>query len=131
MVKSKLFLVGALFLLPAVPWCQTPTLGAGAVVNGASFAKATDPNGALSPGMLVSAFGANLASSTQVGLSLPLSTSLNGSSISFFAGSQEFPAPLFFVSAGQINAQIPFTVPLNAAITAQVTFNGQKSQAQS
>ncbi len=130
MVKMRLICLVVLCFLPAVPWCQTPSLGAGAIVNGASFAKATDPNGALSPGAIVSAFGANLASSTQVALTVPLSTSINGSSLSFFAGAQEFPAPLFFVSSGQINAQIPFTVPLNAAITAQVTFNGQKSAAQ-
>src|SRR5258708_138587 len=130
MVKMRLICLVVLCFLPAVPWCQTPSLGAGAIVNGASFAKPTHPNGALSPGAIVSAFGANLASSTQVALTVPLSTSINGSWLSFFAGAQEFPAPLFFVSSGQINAQIPFTVPLNAAITAQVTFNGQKSAAQ-
>lgn len=106
---------------------QTPSLGAGAIVNGASFAKASDPNGALAPGTIVSAFGANLASATQASLTVPLSNNLNGSSLTFFAGQTSYPAPLFFVSSGQINAQVPFNVPLNSNITAQVNFNGQTS----
>jgi uncharacterized protein (TIGR03437 family) len=123
---------GLLVLFLAVPLSQTvaqtsPTLGAGSIVNGASFAAAAAPNGAIAPGALVSAFGGNLASATQLGLSVPLTTNLNGSSLTFFAGSSAFAAPLFFVSAGQINAQVPFDVPLNSTITAQVNFNGQLS----
>jgi uncharacterized protein (TIGR03437 family) len=123
---------GLLVLFLAVPLSQTvaqtsPTLGAGSIVNGASFAQASAANGALAPGALVSAFGGNLASATQLGLSVPLTTNLNGSTLTFFAGSTPFAAPLFFVSAGQINAQVPFNVPLNSAITAQVNFNGQLS----
>jgi uncharacterized protein (TIGR03437 family) len=129
----KTWWYGFLLLLLAVPFgqtvAQTPTLGAGAIVNGASFAKAGDPNGALAPGTIVSAFGVNLASSTQLSLTVPLSNTLNGSSLTFFAGSSSFAAPLFFVSAGQINAQVPFNLPLNASITAQVNFNGQTSSA--
>ncbi len=124
---------GFFLLLWIVPFgrtvAQSPTLPANSIVNGASFASATAPNGALAPGTLVSAFGGNLASSTQLGLSVPLSTNLNGSSLTFFAGSSAFAAPLFFVSAGQINAQVPFDVPLNSTITAQATFNGQSSTA--
>jgi uncharacterized protein (TIGR03437 family) len=123
--------IGFLLLILAVPLsqtaAQTPTLGAGSIVNGASFAQAAAANGAIAPGALVSAFGSNLASATQAGLSVPLTTNLNGSSLTFFAGSSAFAAPLFFVSTGQINAQVPFNVPLNSAITAQVNFNGQVS----
>jgi len=112
-----------------VPLCQTPSLGAGAIVNGASFASAGAANGALSPGAIVSAFGQNLATQTQSALSVPLSTQMNGSSLTFFVGSTAFPAPLFFVSAGQINAQLPFNVP-TGNVTAQATLNGQTSQQQ-
>jgi uncharacterized protein (TIGR03437 family) len=124
---------GFCLLLLIVPFGQTvaqsPSLPPNSIVNGASFATATASNGALAPGALVSAFGGNLASITQVSLSVPLSTNLNGSSLTFFAGSSAFAAPLFFVSAGQINAQLPFEVPLNSTITAQVNFNGQTSAA--
>src|SRR5580704_10161000 len=87
-------------LVLAVPcsqtMAQTPTLGAGSIVNGASFAQASAVNGALAPGALVSAFGANLASATQLALSVPLTTNLNGSSLTFSVGSSQFAAPLFF-----------------------------------
>ncbi len=120
-----------LLLVLSVPVCQTvaqsPTLGAGSIVNGASFAQASAVNGAIAPGTIVSAFGTNLASQTQGALTVPLTTTLNGSSLTFFAGSSAFAAPLFFTSAGQINAQVPFNVPLNSSITAQVTLNGQAS----
>ena len=120
--------------LAAVPLSQTiaqPSLPPNAIVNGASFAAATALNGALAPGAIVSAFGSNLASGTQLALSVPLSTTIAGSSLAFTAGSVTYPAPLFFVAASQINAQVPFDVPVGAAVTAQITFNGQKSAAQS
>jgi uncharacterized protein (TIGR03437 family) len=119
-----------LLFLATVPVSQTvaqPSLGAGAIVNGASFAKAADPNGALAPGTIVSAFGANLATGTQLALSVPLSANINGSSLIFSAGGVDYPAPLFFVSTGQINAQVPFNVPTSGVVTARATFNGSSA----
>src|SRR5213593_103470 len=77
---------------------QTPSLPAGSVVNGASFRPASDPNGAIAPGAIVAIFGANLASATQLALSVPLSTTLLDTSVTFSVGGSSFPAPLFFVS---------------------------------
>ena len=88
-----------------------PTIGS--VVNGASFTPR------LSPGCLISIFGTSLASEPAGAVSLPLPTQLSGTSVSIDGA----PAPLYFVSPGQINAQIPFgitksTVTLSVAAAA-------------
>jgi uncharacterized protein (TIGR03437 family) len=93
---------------------QAPAVPQGGVVNGASFRPANATGGGVSAGAIVSIFGSNLAASTVVGTSLPLSTSLGGTTLRIGG----IAAPLFFVSVGQINAQVPW----NAATgTAQLT----------
>lgn len=102
-------------IVPHALLAQAPVLPPNSVVNGASFRAATDPNGAIAPGTIVSVFGTNLASATLEGMTVPLSTRLpdapEGSSVIFRVGSQEISAPLFFVSSGQVNAQAPFELP--------------------
>jgi len=63
---------------------------------------------AIAPNAIVSAFGQNLASVTQVASTRPLPTSLAGASITVqdSAGIERF-APLFFVSPNQMNYQMP------------------------
>jgi uncharacterized protein (TIGR03437 family) len=78
----------------------------GGVVNAGSFVP-----GPVAPGTIVSIFGTNLASQTLSATSLPLPTALAGTSVTL-AGQA---LPLFFVSSGQINAQIPFGLPNGAA----------------
>src|SRR6185369_4664856 len=58
----------------------------------------------LAPGTIVSIYGSALAAGTVVSNALPLPSTLEGTSV--LVGGVE--APLFFVSPGQINAQIPF-----------------------
>jgi uncharacterized protein (TIGR03437 family) len=79
---------------------------AGGVSNGASFAAS------LCPGTLASLFGSNLASGTSLAQSLPLPTDLLGTKVLVKDPSMANPmiAPLYFVSPGQINFQIPFEV---------------------
>lgn len=74
------------------------------VVNGASFVSS------LSPGALASIFGSNLASGTAQAQSLPLPAGLLGSKVLIedSSGKNSIAAPLYFVSPGQINFQIPF-----------------------
>lgn len=71
-----------------------------AVVNGASF-EAGVPRGCL-----VSIFGSKLAQSTASANVLPLPKSLAGTVVT--VGALELEAPLYFVSPGQINLQLPF-----------------------
>jgi uncharacterized protein (TIGR03437 family) len=82
-----------------------------AAINAASFAGAT-----LAPGMLASAFGQGFAQSISAATSIPLPPSLGG--VSATVGG--ITAPLLFVSANQINFQVPWTVPAGAA-TLQIT----------
>ena len=73
-----------------------------AVVNGASFQP-----GSLAGGTIFSIFGSNLASGVSGAASLPFPTQLGGVSITL----QGLAVPLIYVSAAQINAQIPFGIP--------------------
>src|SRR5436305_13290330 len=81
---------------------QVPVVADGGVLNGASFARGQ----AVAPGSIVSIFGTELATSLAQADTVPLSNSLGGVSVTF----NGVPAPLYFVSAGQINAQIPWNV---------------------
>jgi uncharacterized protein (TIGR03437 family) len=97
---------------PAQP---PPNILANGVVNGASFRLATDPNGAVAPGSIVSIFGGNLAPASRSATSLPLPTSLFDTSVTF----NGVAAPLFYVSSTQINAQVPFETP-TGPVTVQI-----------
>jgi uncharacterized protein (TIGR03437 family) len=72
------------------------------VVNAAGFSR-----GAIAPGQIVSIFGINLAFDVAQASSLPLPTELRGASLTI----GERRAPLFYVSPGQVNAQVPFETP--------------------
>jgi uncharacterized protein (TIGR03437 family) len=89
------------FLLPAL---AAPAIYDGGVVNGADFTLN------FSPGMLVSVFGTNLATATKLAPGFPLPTVIDGVSVEVVDGARTLIAPLFFVSAGQINAQLPFDI---------------------
>ena len=65
----------------------------------------------IAPGSLISIYGVNLAAGDATAPSLPLSTALNGTSVTI-NGSL---APLVFVSATQINAQTPYETKVGTA----------------
>ena len=91
-----------------------PSIPAGGIVNGASFSKLPP-----AAGSIASLFGTNLANSTVAASSLPLPTSLGGVSVTV----NGVAAPLFFVSTGQINFQIPWQAG-SATVPVVVTVNG-------
>jgi uncharacterized protein (TIGR03437 family) len=86
---------------------KSPYVGATAVENGAG----STPVNAVAPGSIVSIFGANLTAGTAVASSSPLPQSLGG--VSVMLGNSLLP--LFFVSPGQLNLQIPNGLPPGAA----------------
>ena len=85
---------------------QTGSVTVNALVvtaSAASFAGATQASESI-----VAAFGVGLATGVSVANSVPLPTTLLGTTVTVkdFAGTERL-APLFFVSGGQINFQIP------------------------
>ncbi|HVW84152.1 MAG TPA: hypothetical protein VHB50_05710 [Bryobacteraceae bacterium] len=103
-MKRKNSGVGGVFLLCAAGftqlYAQSPSVSPGGVVNAATFANGQ----AVSPGSLVAIFGSQLAVQTAVAATIPLATMLANVSVTFNGE----PAPLSFVSGGQINAQVPW-----------------------
>jgi uncharacterized protein (TIGR03437 family) len=110
------------FIDVPVTFAVGPTLGAlpvlavGGVVNAASFAL----NKPVSPGALVSIFGNHFAASAQQASKLPLATFFNGVNVTF----NGIPAPLLFVGATQINAQVPYGVTGTSADVQASTTDG-------
>ena len=82
-----------------------------AVVNAASFQP-----GMVAPGSLFSIFGAGLSTQTASTRNLPLPITLGQTQV-LVNGT---PAPLVYVSDGQINAQMPIGTPTGQAITLTV-----------
>ena len=98
----------------------TPSLSAGSVVNNASFVAA-----AIAPGSIVAIFGANFAAGPISASTVPLPMVLGQTSVLINGA----PAPLYYVGAGQIVAQVPFAIPMGSA-TIQVTRAGLASALQ-
>jgi uncharacterized protein (TIGR03437 family) len=77
----------------------------------------------LAPGGFVSLFGSNLATGLNSAPSLPLPDMIAGTQV-VLAGQA---LPLQFVSANQINAIVPYGLPVNAALQLSVQRNGYSS----
>lgn len=84
-----------------------PVITPGGVSNAAGVASTT----AIAPGSLVSIYGSNLAAALTQASTVPLSTTLGSTSVTF----NNIPAPLLFVAGGQINAQVPWEVSGSSA----------------
>jgi uncharacterized protein (TIGR03437 family) len=120
---SKLFSL-VLFLTAAVAaQAQTPAVAQGGVLNAAN---GISP---VTPGSLVSIYGTNLAGALAQADTIPLSDALNKVSVTL----NGIPAPLLFVSQGQINAQVPWNaLQSGTSGTASIVVmnNGQPSTSQ-
>ena len=99
---------------PASSSGAAPSIGGTA--NGASF------TAAYAPGMLVTIFGSNLANSPEPAATVPLVTYMEG----FEATLNGVLMPLYYVSAGQVNAQIPYGIATGPA-TLEVYNGGQSA----
>ncbi len=109
----------SLVLFPlAFALAQMPVVEPGGVVDAASFMAP------VVPGSLISIFGANLATGAQPATVIPLPFKLGSVSVSF----NGIAAPLLYVSPQQINAQLPWEVPVAGPVTVTVT-NGAFSSA--
>jgi trimeric autotransporter adhesin len=87
------------------PNTEPPIVNTGGILNSASFA-AGEPS---TPGALITVFGSNLAARAASATSLPLPTQLSGSQV-ILGG---VAMPLLYAGPGQINAVVPFTIPVD------------------
>ena len=90
------------------------------VVNAANFAPATNP---IAPNEVITLYGTNIAPASANATSLPLPTSLAG--VQVMINGQA--APLYYVTSGQIAAQVPSNVGPDSNVfyaTVQVNNNG-------
>jgi uncharacterized protein (TIGR03437 family) len=86
---------------------EPPEIFPNGVVNAASFTPPDFPGGGVAPGAIISIFGENLGPADAVtSTSLPLQTRL-GPLETRVRINDSFDCPLFFVSSGQINCQLP------------------------
>jgi uncharacterized protein (TIGR03437 family) len=85
-----------------------------ATTNGASFLEG------VSRGAIATIFGTDLANEVALAAAIPLPRTLAGAQV--LVGG--FTAPLYYVSPGQINFQVPFEAPLGVAVPVQVVRNG-------
>lgn len=88
-----------------------------AVANGASFQHV------YAPGMILSVFGSELAPSVASASSVPLPVSTAGVA----ATVNNVAAPLYYVSPGQLNIQIPYGTAVNQQATLKINNNGMVS----
>ena len=84
-----------------------PSIAAG----GLAIAATSSGAGNASPGAILSLYGANLAGAVSQAVGYPLPETLG--QVTLTVGG--IPAPLYFVSANQINFQVPYETPLNRA----------------
>ncbi len=94
------------------------TAATGMVITGAVNAASYKP--VVAPGMILAVFGSLLAGAPQQATVVPLPTSLGGVIVTINGTA----APLYYVSATQINAQVPYTI-LPGPATLRVSYNGQ------
>ena len=97
--------LGCFFMLSITGLAQGPVVDRGGVVNAASYAPVTGPGHQLAPESIATVFGQNLASGTATAHPYPLPTMLEGTTVTVHG----VVAPLFYVSPGQINFQMPTT----------------------
>ena len=89
----------------------------------ASISNSASYTAAYAAGDIISVFGSQLAPATASALSVPLPTSLAGTSVTI----DDIPAPLYYVSAGQLNIQIPYGIPANTTVQLRVNNNGESA----
>ena len=85
-----------------------PQISAGGIVNAGSYAQP------ISPQSIAAIFGTNLAATTTSAPSLPLPTTLGGTSVTV----NGIKVPLFYVSPNQINIQVPSSLTYSQSLTA-------------
>ena len=101
-----------------------PCLAHGGIVNAASFLP-----GPVAPGQIVSLFGAGLGPETPVSFRLDASFTVAKELAGVRVLFDGVPAPLLAVSAGQVNAIVPYGVSGRAETRVEVEYQGRRTAA--
>jgi len=110
-------------LLFAATASAVPTIPAGGVVNGASFVAVGLPGDGIARGSMFAVFGTDLGPAEFAGApSLPLGTTLGGTSISVTVSGVTRSAFMLFSVAGQLAAVLPSDLPAGTG-TLTVTYD--------
>jgi uncharacterized protein (TIGR03437 family) len=80
----------------------------GQAIFTAGTVNSADYSRAFAPGALISIFGTNFSTSTSQATTFPLPTSLGEASVELVSTGEQ--CPLFYVSPGQINTELPFNL---------------------
>jgi uncharacterized protein (TIGR03437 family) len=118
-IDGRVAPVGSFRVQPSGPQFQPS-----GVVSGASFS-----TGSLAPGEIVSLFGTGIGPAEPVQGAFDatgrLQTGVGGVSVQF----DGHAAPLFYVSSGQINAQVPFEVSGRSSTLVRVAYQNHTAEA--
>jgi len=126
-MKILQVLIAGVLLAPLL--FAQPAVSNDGVVSAASYVPTGFPHSGIARGSFFSVFGQNLGPADgQVVTSLPLQTSLNGTSVRVTVGETTVDALIHYTSAGQINAVLPSRTPAGDG-TLTVTYAGQTSAA--
>src|ERR1017187_5491080 len=115
--STKVLVLGLALVTAVGAQIQTsaPSINSGGVLNGASY------SGALAPGGIASVFGDFLVKLPSTAQALPVPTSVSGLSFDF---GDDVLAPLFYVSNGQVNLQIPWELAGQDQVAVSAVMNG-------
>ena len=113
------FPAASITLLGQVTRNAAPVLAANGTVN--IFVPVT--GSPLAPGTIVQIYGSNMAAAATSFSTVPLTTSLGNTQV-LIGG---IPAPLYYVSSGQINAQVPFELAPGKPYQIIINANGALS----
>ena len=112
--SMRKLIIFSTLLMPAL--CQLPQISVDGVVNAASYM-----GGRIAPGEIVAIFGKNLGPADLLSMRLDesgkVATTLGGTRVFF----NDFPAPLLAVRADQVNAVVPYGVPVGDMVRVQVS----------
>ncbi len=125
-----LSLVRRFFLLSFLSSAVAPVFAQPSVTalwNNYSGTKSGLPNYGIAPGSLFVIAGSNLASSANTAEAFPLTTNLNGTSVSVTVNGTSTQPALYYVLPTQIAAILPESTPVGTG-TLTVTSSGQTSQ---
>ena len=122
-LRSATFSIAGVSVQVTQQSTTVPSINTGAVVNAASFAAGSP----VAPGSIATVFGNFLVSSLTTSSGTPLPNNLAGLSMQFGSGVK---VPLFAVSSGQVNFQVPWELAVQSQSPLSATINGQTSGAQ-